>query len=98
MKAINKLGIALAFAGGLFFSSCGEGSYYVSSQPTETYYERPVSPYRGAVWIEGDWVWSGGRYVRRSGRWVRPRANRVWVGGSWQSTPRGYTWRKGYWR
>jgi len=97
MKTMNKIGVVLALAGGLFLSSC-EGSYYVTSQPTETYYERPVAPYAGAVWIDGDWTWSSGRYVRQRGHWVRPRAGRSWEGGRWQSGPRGYRWQRGHWR
>lgn len=86
MKTLSKLGMIAALSGYLFLSSCaGE-------------YERPAPPYGGAVWIEGDWVWSGGRYVRHRGYWARPRAGRAWVAGSWNHGPRGYAWRRGHWR
>ena len=96
MKTIVKVGILLALTGSLL-TSCA-GSYYVTSRPAEPYYVRPVSPYSGAVWIDGEWIWSGNRYTYLSGHWERPRAHRVWVRGNWQSGQRGYTWHRGYWR
>jgi hypothetical protein len=62
MKTSSKFGLPLVLAGSLFLSSCA-GSYYVADQPVEPVYERPVAPYDGAIWIDGDWTWSGGRYV-----------------------------------
>ncbi len=97
MKTISKLGAIFVLGGSLFFTSC-VGEYYVTDQPAEVVYERPAPPYEGAIWIEGDWVWTGGRYVRSHGYWARRRVNRVWVTGSWYHGPRGYAWRKGHWR
>lgn len=97
MKTVSKLGILAALAGSLFMASCS-GEYYVQSQPTDVVYVRPAAPYPGAVWIEGDWVWSGGAYVHRPGHWVRPRAGRAWVAGGWYHGPRGYAWHRGHWR
>jgi len=96
MKTLGKLGLMLALAGSLFMSSCA-GTYYVTARPVEPVYERPVSPYAGAIWIDGDWTWSGGRYVYVRGHWDRPRSGRVWVRGEWESTPRGYRWHRGHW-
>jgi hypothetical protein len=97
MKTLSKFGLLLALAGSLFMTSC-EGSYYVSSQPMDDgVYVQPASPYAGAVWIEGDWVWSGGRYIHSPGRWVRPRAGHTYVRGSWVHTGRGYRWHRGHW-
>src|ERR1700744_4340508 len=97
MKTLSKLGIMAALAGSLFMTSCS-GEYYVQSQPTDVVYVRPAAPYAGAVWIEGDWVWSGGTYVHRQGHWERPRNGRTWVAGSWYHGSRGYAWRRGHWR
>jgi hypothetical protein len=97
MKTLSKVGVLLALAGSLFMSSCA-GSYYVSAQPVDEVYVRPAPPYAGAVWIDGDWVWSGGAYVHRPGHWVRTRPGRVWVTGSWYHGPRGYAWHRGHWR
>lgn len=97
MKAISKIVAFAALGGALFFSSCA-GSYYVSSTPEEPYYVQPVAPYQGAVWIPGEWTWSGGRYVYVRGYYTRPRAGRVWVRGTWNRGPRGYAWHRGHWR
>lgn len=96
MKTTSKILVGVALAAGSLFASC-EGSYYVTERPADVVYTRPVAPYAGAVWVEGDWVWQGGRYVHTNGYWTRPRGNRVWVSGSWNRGPRGYTWRRGHW-
>jgi hypothetical protein len=96
MKILSKLGILAALGGSLFLSSCA-GEYYVADEPAEVVYERPVPPYAGAVWIDGDWAWDGGRYVYTRGYWARPRPGRVWARGSWYHGPRGYAWRRGRW-
>ena len=96
MKTISKVGVLILLAGSLFMSSCA-GSYYVTARPVEPVYERPVVPYQGAVWVEGEWVWSGGNYTFMRGHWERPAAGRAWVKGFWENTPRGYRWHKGHW-
>jgi len=96
MKTLAKVGVLLALTGSLLTSCAGD--YYVASQPTEPYYNRPVSPYSGAVWIDGEWVWSARRYNYVGGHWARPRAGRTWVRGSWTHGARGYAWHRGYWR
>ena len=97
MKTLSKLGVLAALAGSLFMASCS-GEYYVQTQPTDVVYERPAAPYAGAVWIEGDWVWSGGRYVHNRGHWEHARANRTYVRGSWAHTAHGYAWHRGHWQ
>lgn len=96
MKTLSKLGVIAALGTSLFLSSCA-GEYYVSDQPADVVYERPAAPYPGAVWIEGDWVYSGGHYVRRHGYWSRPRAGRVYTPGTWVHNNRGYAWHRGGW-
>jgi hypothetical protein len=96
MKKITKLGLMVALAGSLFMSACA-GEYYVSDQPVEPVYDRPAAPYEGAVWIDGDWTWDGGRYTYVQGHWDRPRAGHVWARGNWERTNRGYKWHKGHW-
>jgi hypothetical protein len=96
MKTLSKFGILLALAGSLFMSSCA--GYYVAAYPSEPYYVRPAAPYAGAVWIGGEWYWSGGRYVYRNGYWAAGRPGHVYVAGSWYRGPRGYAWHRGHWR
>jgi hypothetical protein len=97
MRAISKPALIAAFAGLLSLSAC-KGSYYVAEQPVEPVYERPISPYAGAVWVDGDWAYSGGTYIYRRGYWSRPRVGRTYVRGSWAHTNRGYRWNRGRWR
>src|SRR5258708_23995597 len=97
MKTLSKIGIFAVLGASLFMSSC-TGEYYVADQPADVVYVRPAPPYTGAVWIEGDWVWSGGRYIRQRGHWARPRYGRTWVTGGWYHGPRGYAWHRGRWR
>ena len=96
MKTIEKIGILLALTGSLLTSCTGQ--YYVTTRPAEPYYVRPASPYANAVWVDGEWIWSGGRYAYVGGHWERPHGGRAWVRGRWVSGPGGYAWRRGYWR
>jgi hypothetical protein len=59
---------------------------------------RPVRPSANHVWIDGEWVVKGNRYVERPGYWERaPRPRAVWVPGHWDRRPRGYVWVAGHW-
>jgi hypothetical protein len=97
MKTLSKLGLVAALGGSLFLSSCA-GEYYVADQPADEVYERPAVPYDGAVWIEGDWTYNGGRYVHSHGHWERPRSGRTWEAGRWNHSQRGYSWHRGHWQ
>ncbi len=96
MKRLSKIGLMLGLAGFLFLSSCA-GTYYVTAQPVEPVYERPAPPWGGAIWIDGEWTWSGGTYVYTRGYWEHPRPGHVWVRGSWERGSRGYRWHRGHW-
>jgi hypothetical protein len=96
MKTLVKLGLVAVLGSFLFLTSCA-GEYYVSDQPADVTYDPGPPPYSGAVWLEGDWVYSGGHYVHNRGHWARARSNRTWVKGNWDHNNRGYTWRKGHW-
>jgi hypothetical protein len=60
---------------------------------------RPVRPSRRHVWVNDEWVVSGGTYVRRPGYWaLPPREGGVWVAGHWRHRRGGYVWIPGHWR
>ena len=85
-------------ASAAIFNGCAPARYTVTAQPAAPVYARPAAPGVGYVWVDGDWVWSGGTYVYRNGYWARPRGHHVWVTGTWVHSGRGYYWRKGYWK
>ena len=97
MKTLVKIGLIAVMGSSLFLTSC-EGEYYVVDQPAEVYYDPGPPPFTGAIWIEGDWVYTGGHYARNHGYWARARTNRAWVKGNWEHNERGYTWRRGHWQ
>jgi len=97
MKTLIKIGLIAAMGSSLFLTSCA-GEYYVSDQPADVYYDPGPAPYSGAVWIEGDWVYSGGHYVHNRGHWARARANRNWAKGNWEHNNQGYRWHRGHWQ
>ena len=97
MKAINKIGILLALAGGLLLSAC-ESSRYVAAQPAAVVYTRPAAPYTGAIWVEGNWIRRHGKWIQQPGYWIKPRPGRTWVQGRWYKYPKGNRWQKGYWK
>ncbi|WP_394832072.1 YXWGXW repeat-containing protein [Pendulispora rubella] len=44
--------------------------------PPPAHTERvPESPAKGAVWLDGEWVWDGRRWSWRQGRWVMAPSN-----------------------
>lgn len=44
---------------------------------------RPPMPFNGAVWIPGNWTWSGGQHL--------------WVAGRWSAQPSGFSWEPQHW-
>jgi len=79
-------------------TSCMVEGGFVETRPVDVTYVRPVSPGVDYVWIDGDWVWGGGRYTWRQGYWSRPRGSRHWESGRWESGAHGYRWNRGHWR
>jgi hypothetical protein len=49
------------------------------------------------VWVQGTWVWAGGRYIWRPGNWVVANPNWMWVPTHYVSGPRGFVFVDGYW-
>lgn len=70
----------------------------VATRPDAVVVTRPAQPGPAYIWVEGDWYYSGGRYVQRPGTWVVPRNNRTWAPGHWEQTRHGWYWKKGHWR
>ncbi len=86
----------LVLAASMFATAC-EGSYYVADQPVEPVYERGAAPYDGAIWIDGEWGYTGGNYVYTRGHWDHPRPGHTYVRGNWEHTSRGHRWHRGHW-
>ena len=93
----NKIFIALALIGSLTLVSCSGSRVMVTERPVAPYYQRPFAPGLGYIWIDGDWMVRGGRYVHQQGYWSPPRGNRHWQNGRWQQYSNGWQWRNGYW-
>ena len=53
-----------------------------------------VAPFPGAIWIGGNWGWSGGRHVWSPGRWSAPRQGYRWEPHRWEQGGRGGGWRE----
>jgi hypothetical protein len=94
---MKKALLIIGIAGCLGVVSCTVDGY-VTDQPADAVYTQPAAPGDGYVWIDGDWVWSGGAYVWHNGYWGRPRAGHTWVRGHWDHGARGYHWTRGGWR
>lgn len=67
----------------LAITGCTVEGHVVDSSPADVVYERPVAPAPDYIWIEGDWVWSGGAYTWRNGYWSMPHRGRGWNSGHW---------------
>ncbi len=96
MKRFFGIGV---FALALFtMAGCGARGYnrYGPPPPRGVMMERHNG---GRVWVPGYDRWSGNRYRRVEGRWVKPpRHGQVWVPGYRTPRGRGYAWVEGYWR
>ncbi|WP_413998525.1 hypothetical protein ACMDB5_12150 [Flavobacterium sp. W1B] len=93
---MKKLILFISLVGFLsFFNSCSVG--YVSEQPQYQYYNRPVNPGAGYIWIDGGWSWDSRarNYRQRDGYWTRQNDGRNHSNGYWKKTNRGYQWRNG---
>jgi len=72
---------------------------YVTVRPAWHRVERRPPGPRGAVWIEEDWAYRGGRYEAAGGHWaVPPHPGWVWIPGRWVHERRGWQWIPGRWR
>ena len=94
----NKIFIALALIGSLTLASCSGSRLMVTERPVAPYYQRPFAPGLGYIWIDGDWMMRGGRYIHQQGYWTAPRGNRHWQNGRWQQFNNGWRWRHGNWQ
>src|SRR5215475_7851019 len=75
---MKKILMIIGIAGCIAATGCAVDGY-VTDQPADVYYERPVSPGPDYIWIDGDWTWGGGGYHWHNGYWGRPRAGRTWA-------------------
>ena len=90
----------IAAVSGITLASCASGSVVVRERPVAPTYvvERPAPPYAGAVWIQEDWAYRGGRYEYVRPHWERPpHPGHQWHGGYWENHSHGYAWHRGYW-
>ena len=94
---MKKILSIIAIAACIAATGCAVDGY-VEAQPGDVYYERGVAPGPGYIWVDGDWMWAGGRYVWHNGYWGHPRAGRTWQAGHWDHGTRGYHWNRGRWK
>ena len=59
---------------------------------------RPPLPFAGALWVRGYWNWTSGRYVWRTGHYIRPRAGYVFVAPRWERRSGRYVFVRGFFR
>ncbi|MBC7536357.1 MAG: YXWGXW repeat-containing protein [Ferruginibacter sp.] len=60
---------------------------------------RPASPGPRHVWVNGNYIYRGGKYVYTDGYWsVPPPRYRNWREGHWKKRRGGWVWMPGHWR
>jgi hypothetical protein len=74
--------------------------FYVSVQPVAPVIVRPVAPSPHHIWVEDEWVWRGGAYVRVPGYWALPPHHyTIWIPGHWvHEEGHGHYWVPGHWK
>lgn len=80
-----------------FLFGCAATVYVPESPPPPKAEVKPPAPGPHAVWIDGHWKWSHGRYVWVPGYWVK-KSHGQWVPGHWDKRPHGWVWMEGHWR
>ena len=97
---MKKLFMVVAlFAGLQFVSSNGTAQQiFVQVRPQAPMVVRPPRPRPEHIWVEGEWIWRGGRYEYVNGYWAPPRPGFHYVPGFWRHTRRGEVWIPGGWR
>ena len=68
--------------------------------PPLPYYEQPVIPTAGFLWVPGFWAWDQveGDYYWVPGTWVRPpRRGLLWTPAYWGWVEGHYVFNRGYW-
>ena len=109
-SAMSRILLALALPlGAIVLSGCyghtrvrGSGAVMVHHPPPPprarvTVSARSPAPYADAVWVQGHWEHSAGRYVWVRGHWVRPRAGHVYVQPRWVRRGNGWVYVGGTW-
>lgn len=84
----------------LLWSGIVWGQLYVKTRPvahstTISVVHKTVPP--GRIWIGGNWVVQGNRYVWKEGYYARPVKGKQYVEGYWKRTRKGWKWIPGYW-
>jgi hypothetical protein len=98
MKTIIKSLVAFSILITTAITSDAQVRIFVRTRPVEPVIVRPAAPYRGAVWIPGEWQWRGGRYVYVNPHYVHARRGHVWTQGHWNNISGGSVWVAGRWR
>ncbi len=70
----------------------------IKRRPHSQRYSRPMRPSSFHIWVEGDWMWSNGRYYYKQGYWAVPRHGYSWVPGHWERGRHGWYWVNGFWQ
>ncbi|MES2647844.1 MAG: hypothetical protein V4717_13265 [Bacteroidota bacterium] len=70
--------------------------YTVRQRPSEPRYVQSRRPSRDHVWIEGDWMYSRGRYNYQPGYWITRDRAQGYVPGRWERERGGWYWIPGY--
>ena len=97
MKTL-KIFILLCLLSGMGFAHAARVVYIKHRPPAaRVVVVKPACPFKGGVWVSGNWSWKDGRYVWIDGRWEKPRHGFRWVDGHWQETRHGWNWVPGHW-
>lgn len=84
------------------FQTPGIGVYadtgYIELDPPALQREEiGIAPYNGYIWIDGYWMWNGGRYQWQRGHWEAPRQGYRWAPHRWEREGRGWRQHGGRW-
>lgn len=94
-----KFLMAALIMGALSLSQLNANAQFVIKvRPVAPVVVRVGPPSPRHIWVDGEWVWRGGRYEYVQGYWAAPGYGRAWIPGHWKQTRRGWVWKQGHWR
>ncbi len=95
----SLLRLIVLFVIAISTSFVANAQFTVTIRPTAPVIVRPFAPSARHLWVDGEWMWRGGRYQYVNGYWTMPpRYNTVWIPGHWKNSRRGWIWKQGHWR
>jgi hypothetical protein len=96
---LNLLALMVFSVSAAILGGCAGGYVGIRTPPPPLpYYDQPICPGPGYLWVPGYWAYGSDGYFWVPGIWeVAPRVGWLWTPGYWGWSGNAYIWHGGYW-